>query len=106
MNPQEDLYLMHHGIKGMHWGVRRFEDANGHLTPAGKRRYAIQDARKYYKINRLQRHREKTKNETVKKMLDSEIRRTKTRSDRKQAILDPKDIKIGREIVAKCDIFL
>lgn len=31
--------LMHHGIRGMHWGVRRFEDASGHLTPAGKRRY-------------------------------------------------------------------
>ena len=35
--------LTHHGIKGMHWGVRRFEDASGHLTPAGKRRYNNDD---------------------------------------------------------------
>ena len=34
-------YISHHGIKGMHWGVRRFEDENGHLTPAGKKRYAV-----------------------------------------------------------------
>lgn len=101
MNETSDLYLMHHGIKGMHWGVRRFEDANGHLTPEGKRRYAVQDARKYYKINRLQRAREKTDNDKVKKALDGEIRRTKTRSDRKQALLSKKDIDIGREIVAK-----
>lgn len=101
MNETSDLYLMHHGIKGMHWGVRRFEDANGHLTPEGKRRYAVQDARKYYKINRLQRAREKTDSDKVKKALDEEIRRTKTRSDRKQALLSKKDIDIGREIVAK-----
>lgn len=101
MNKTSDLYLMHHGIKGQKWGVRRFEDANGHLTLEGKRRYAVQDARKYYKINRLQRAREKTDNDKVKKALDVEIRRTKTRSDRKQALLSKKDIDIGREIVAK-----
>ena len=37
---KDDLYLMHHGIKGMHWGVRRFETAAGHLTSEGKKRYA------------------------------------------------------------------
>lgn len=31
--------LYHYGIKGMRWGVRRFEDKSGHLTPAGKERY-------------------------------------------------------------------
>ena len=29
-------YLMHHGTKGMKWGVRRFRNYDGTLTPAGK----------------------------------------------------------------------
>lgn len=94
-------YLMHHGIKGMKWGVRRFEDASGHLTPAGKRRYAVQDARKYYKINRLQRAKEKTRDPEKNERLSKRIRRVQTRSDRKHADLNTKDINIGRQIVAK-----
>lgn len=31
--------LYHHGIKGQKWGVRRFENEDGTLTPAGKERY-------------------------------------------------------------------
>lgn len=31
-------YLSHHGIKGMHWGVRRFQNEDGTLTEAGKKR--------------------------------------------------------------------
>lgn len=34
-----DEYLVHHGIKGMKWGVRRFRNRDGSLTSAGKRRY-------------------------------------------------------------------
>lgn len=33
-------YLEHHGILGMKWGVRRFENKDGSLTPAGKKRYS------------------------------------------------------------------
>lgn len=33
-----ESYLAHHGIKGMHWGVRRFQNPDGSLTDAGKRR--------------------------------------------------------------------
>lgn len=31
--------LTHHGIKGMHWGVRRFQNPDGTLTPEGEKRY-------------------------------------------------------------------
>lgn len=32
-------YLVHHGIKGQKWGVRRFQEDDGSLTSAGKERY-------------------------------------------------------------------
>ena len=37
--------LYHHGIKGMKWGVRRYQNADGSLTSAGKRRYDVENAR-------------------------------------------------------------
>ncbi len=35
--------LAHWGIKGMRWGVRRYQNADGSLTPAGKKRYGDDD---------------------------------------------------------------
>ncbi len=34
-----DTELYHHGILGQKWGVRRFQNKNGSLTPKGKARY-------------------------------------------------------------------
>lgn len=31
--------LYHHGVKGMRWGVRRYQNKDGSLTNAGKKRY-------------------------------------------------------------------
>lgn len=34
---RDELY--HHGVKGMKWGVRRYQNKDGSLTSAGKKRY-------------------------------------------------------------------
>ena len=34
-----DYELYHHGILGMHWGIRRFQNEDESLTEEGKRRY-------------------------------------------------------------------
>lgn len=37
---QKDDELYHHGIKGQKWGIRRYQNPDGSLTPEGKMRYS------------------------------------------------------------------
>ena len=47
----QENYLSHHGIKGQKWGVRRFQNPDGTLTNAGKKK----KAKEYQKeFNRMQ----------------------------------------------------
>lgn len=34
--------LYHYGVKGQKWGVRRYQYADGTLTPAGKKNVTIE----------------------------------------------------------------
>lgn len=38
-------YLIHHGIIGQKWGIRRYQNPDGTLTPAGQKRREIRDAK-------------------------------------------------------------
>ena len=33
--------LAHHGILGMKWGMRRYQNKDGSLTSAGKKKYRV-----------------------------------------------------------------
>ncbi len=51
-------YLEHHGIKGQKWGVRRYQNEDGSLTSAGKKRASsrvskMSDAELQSRTNRL-----------------------------------------------------
>lgn len=42
-----DTWLVHHGILGQKWGVRRFQNKDGSLTEAGKKHIADQKNHKF-----------------------------------------------------------
>ena len=37
-----DDELMHYGIKGQKWGIRRYQNKDGTLTPAGRKKYKLE----------------------------------------------------------------
>jgi hypothetical protein len=46
-----DLFIEHHGIKGMRWGIRRFQNEDGTLTDEGKKHYGALNEHSDYKNN-------------------------------------------------------
>lgn len=44
-NDFESNYLAHHGILGQKWGVRRYQNPDGSLTEAGRKRYGVSEGK-------------------------------------------------------------
>lgn len=78
----EDI-LVHHGILGMKWGVRRYQNKDGSLTSAGKKRYSGDNTIK----ETPQKTTEEPKKRSVKDMSDEELRREVNRMQLEQNYL-------------------
>lgn len=85
--------LVHYGIKGMKWGVRRYQNKDGSLTPAGKTRERTKNEK------RERSERSKNRRTASLEELTKQISRLET--EKKLKSLTNEDIRPGRTMVAK-----
>lgn len=97
--------LYHYGVLGMKWGVRRFQNSDGSLAPAGKRavrisrREAIRDSKK--KKNKSVADEVPEKKKSVHDMSDDELNSAIRRLEleRRYNDLTPKQVSVGKKLV-------
>lgn len=79
----ENNTLYHHGTKGMRWGVRRYQNKDGSLTPLGKKRAGISTDKKIKSIN--DKTAAKLKSIKEKAKADAKVAKAQAKADAKIA---------------------
>lgn len=70
-------YLIHDGQKGMHWGIRKYRNYDGTLTPAGKIRYDYSDGGSVVKKKQTRAERKAAKAKEKEKKAKAKEREAK-----------------------------
>lgn len=79
-----DDELYHHGIKGQRWGVRRYQNEDGSLTSAGKKRYGDDSNPINYRSTGIKSALARRSNEKV----DKSFKKWKENSDKRDNAID------------------
>lgn len=103
----DDYVLYHHGIKGMRWGIRRYQNPDGSLTKAGQRR-AEKEAKKKEEHEQKKQAAVKTgsasevlkyKNELTKQEMDAAMNRIRWEQEMSRA--SKQEVSKGKQKVDK-----
>lgn len=89
-----EYYLQHHGIKGMRWGVRRYQNRDGTLTKAGQKRYN-KEMEKIKEEKRVLANQAKTKAKLDK--LDAARKDLEDRRDKLNGVKKPEEKKTAAQ---------
>ena len=99
LTPVRDSYLEHHGVMGMHWGIRRYQNPDGSYTDLGRRHYGYTD-RRVERAKKALSKRSKAAAEAYNSGDQKLIRRTDKKATKAlQRYLNARD-RLGAEIVS------
>lgn len=101
----ESNYLIHYGIKGQKWGIRRYQNPDGSLTSAGRKRYSdsggIRSAVSKVK-NAVTRRGSSSKAAAKSKQAEKEEKEKETLEQKKERVLKSRSAK---ELYENADLF-
>lgn len=93
MNTYKDDLLLHDGQPGMHWGVRKYRNYDGTLTPAGRERYGVGPEREKHTPTRA----EKRALKKIKKKASINVAKKEAKKATKEAKEAAEQLKKERE---------
>lgn len=106
----ENSVLQHYGVRGMKWGVRRYQNKDGSLTPAGRKRYTDGEPSKMGNIQTKKTVNARSTNgktssspqkKNISEMSDEELNRAirRLQLEKQYKDLNPRTVSAGEKFV-------